>query len=104
MKVQVTARFAKKPSPPSDEDKAELEVQKILNPDYKPPMPDLEFEYEQLVLDLKDIAEWIRFDDNHTQLMKYNNIMHIIKVPFEGFTEMYEDFMGTIIKKIIVDS
>lgn len=100
MKVELYARFPKK-KVLSDEEKQEIEIQKLINPDYTHESK-VEHEYEQLVLDLKDVSEWIRYDSSHTQIMKYNNIMYIVRIPYEAFNELYEDVTGTQIKKVLL--
>ena len=97
-KVMLLARFPKK-KVLSEDDKAEIEIQKLINPDYIPEQKT-EHEYEDLVIDLKDVSDWLRYDENHTQVMKYNNIMYIVRLPFEKFNYLYEDLTGIMIKTI----
>lgn len=102
MKVQLLARFPKKKIL-SEEEKLQAEAQRIINGEESSNVFTLEFDYDDIVLDIKDVSEWIRFDKEHTQIMKYNNMVHMIKIPFEAFSAIYEEATGIIIKKVIFD-
>lgn len=102
MKVQLIARFPKKKIL-SEEEKLQAEAQRIINGDASSNVFALDFDYDDIVLDMKDVSEWIRFDKEHTQVMKYNNMVHMIKIPFEAFSSLYEEATGFMIKKVLFD-
>ena len=95
-RVEFSARFNKKKKL-SDEDKAHLEAQRLINPDMVQE-PEIEFEYDNIVLDIYDVGDFLRFDERHTQIMKRaTNILYILDIEYEQFKDLYQQLTGFVI-------
>ena len=96
-KVEFLARFPKKKTL-SEEDAAFITAQKIINPDKEESVEDLiEYEYDFIIVDLKDVSDIIRYDEEHTQVIKYSNMLYILKITYADFKELYVNTTGTVI-------
>lgn len=91
--VEVLVKHAKKISfeELSEEDKAVIESRKILeeNYDFNKDKEFITHSYDYLCLNFKDIAEMFRLDSEHTQILKYNNVTWVVKMPYEDFKNLY---------------
>lgn len=83
----------------SEEDKALVESKKILeeNYDFNKDKSFQSNSYDYLCLNFLDIAEILRLDFEHTQVVKYNNVTWIIKFPYEEFKSLYTRATGKMI-------
>jgi hypothetical protein len=96
-KVEFLARFQKKKTL-SEDDKAFIEAQRIINPEAEIKIEDeIETEYDLLIIDLKDISDVIRYDEEHTQIIKYSNMLYVLKIPYDEFREIYSSTLGVLI-------
>jgi hypothetical protein len=104
MKVEFQCRFKKLVL--SEEKKAELEAQRIINGEESIPdtfdLDDEAYTYVGLVLDLKDIRAFNAVDKYHTCIRTYQLDSFIIKVPYGAFVDFYQNCTTELIKKIEV--
>lgn len=99
--VQILVKHAKKISfeELSEEDKAIIESKKILeeNYDFNKDKEFVNHSYDYLCLNFKDISEMFRLDNEHTQILKYNNVTWVVKMDYETFKSVYTRATGIMI-------
>lgn len=100
MRIEIWARFPKKRKKTTEELQEEEVKRLIGQEDEIDDSPDVyEAEYDFVSLDLMEVADFLRWDNEHTQIIKKNNILYICKIPYRSFKAMYEELTGIKIKK-----
>ena len=102
--VEVLVRHQKRKSVSelSDEDMALIQSKKILEEDYDF-SKDKDFSYfvyDYMMLDFKDIADILRLDDEHVQIIKYNGNVWVLKIKYEDFRMAYVEITGRAVRFI----
>lgn len=99
-KVEFLARFNKKKKL-SDEDKAYIAAQRMINLDNEHLQDDeMEIGYDPIVIDLYEISDFLRFDEEHVQIMKKSNVLYIVKMDYEKFLDLYQELTGFLIYRV----
>ena len=105
MKIQVLCRFTKKKKAHelSDEDRAELMANKIINSSFDDTdsLSMVEYEYDPVIFNLEDIVQFLRFDDKHTEVKTIHDYDLIVKIPFDEFKQVYMELSGNSIQEIL---
>lgn len=100
MKVEFIGRFTEKRKLTQDEEAAE-HLKRLTTTDYIPPS-NIKYTYDPITIDLDNIDDWMRLDNNHTQIQMKKGNSYIIKIPYLSFCRVYEDLTGNIIRVINV--
>lgn len=81
----------------TEEDKAYYQAQKLINSDFEL-QSEIEYEYDLITLDLYQLDDIIRYDEEHTQVNKRGlSIAHVLKIKYKDFKKLYEDMTGICI-------
>lgn len=99
--VELLVKHAKKISfeELSEEDKAVIESKKILeeNYDFNKDRDYVSHTYDYLCLRFHEISEILRLDNEHTQIVKNNNVTWIVKMNYDDFKSLYARVTGIMI-------
>lgn len=58
---------------------------------------DGEFVYVPWVIDLADVADFNKFDNHHTRIFKYSNLILILHIAYEDFKAIYQLTTGRLV-------
>lgn len=95
-RVEFYFRYPKKKEV-SEEDMAYFAAQRLIDADFKEPN-EIEYEYDLITLDLYQLDDIIRYDEEHTQVNKRGlSIAHVLKIKYKDFKKLYEDMTGICI-------
>lgn len=98
-KVEFIGRFANRKKK-SKADKEDDYINSLIGKSLEEDEPEIEFMYDPITLDIEKVDEHIRLDRGHTQLNMTTGKMYIVKVPYDQFTELYQQLTGTSILKV----
>lgn len=97
--IEVLGRF-RKHKELSEEDKAALEVKRIIDPEYEE-TESIIYEYSKLVINIEDIIDIIFYDDLHTQIRTEGGLVYFLKMTYNDFLKIYQDMLGVSIFSFI---
>lgn len=105
-KVIFLSRFQKSPNDPAfQEMEDDLRIQSLTNPDFDKEkefnkLLDRDnklFEYQPIMIDLKDVSSANAVDGQHTHIVLYSGNRYTIKINFDKYITIYGELTGYMV-------
>src|SRR5690349_15711409 len=104
MKKEFLTRWSKFTNPNEGISKEEKQLKRLLDGEDEDQgvmfMPQIEYEYTKMFLDLEDIKAVNEYDKEHSVIRTFSGDVYTVKGSYRVVKYMYEFFTGTMVKNI----
>lgn len=84
----------------SEDDRAFLQAQRIINPDYSEEEEPSDVKLKRILIDLEMVADALEINDGYVQLVMKHGIIYVVKVDYEDYKDVYQQLTKRLIVSI----